>query len=211
MEPKPILKSKTAWLGIIVLLISLGETAQGDPFVQSHPQAVSIIGTIVGALILIARWLTSEPVTLKSQERNSLKCVAVAALALGAHGAQARAPVPVGPQTGPVNTNREPDGQGQYQEMAFQWATDGARYVLTATPVITDLFNIRHLDGLAMGGYRLGDSVPVLGPGVGWTWMVDLNKDASLMIKPTLSLLFEQNQALDKGRLRIGVTAGIRF
>lgn len=60
--PKPFLLSKTNWLGIITIAISTFTFLQDQPLISDNPQVVSIIGIVIGLLIIILRYFTEQPV-----------------------------------------------------------------------------------------------------------------------------------------------------
>ena len=79
MEKKSILKSKTFWVNAIATLLSIA-TLIDDSFIKvfvqdEHAQIklLVIIGAITGALNIILRSLTSEPVSYKKSKDLTLK------------------------------------------------------------------------------------------------------------------------------------------
>lgn len=51
---KSILKSKTFWFGLAIVLLPFIEEIAKDPIVTKHPMAFSIVGAIVIALRVIS-------------------------------------------------------------------------------------------------------------------------------------------------------------
>lgn len=55
-------RSKSVWLGILTCISSVLSFAQGHELVANNPAAVSVIGFVVGCLIIICRYLTSDTI-----------------------------------------------------------------------------------------------------------------------------------------------------
>lgn len=60
--PKDWWRSKTVWLGIITILIAVGQYVA--TWIQQHPQFTvsDIILFVVGILIIVMRFLTNTPI-----------------------------------------------------------------------------------------------------------------------------------------------------
>ena len=58
MTVKPIYKSKTYWFGLLVFAVSLLQYVQGSEFIQQHPRITAGIGSVVGVLIVVLRFVT---------------------------------------------------------------------------------------------------------------------------------------------------------
>jgi hypothetical protein len=67
-------QSKAVWLGIFVLILSILSFLQGEAWIQEYPTAVTVIGTVVGVLTIVIRFLTGTTMKLtdkiKQKTRN---------------------------------------------------------------------------------------------------------------------------------------------
>ncbi len=61
---KFIADSKTVWFGFITCMVAVGSFIQDHEFVKEYPAVVSSIGVIVGILIIVLRFLSTEAVTV---------------------------------------------------------------------------------------------------------------------------------------------------
>jgi hypothetical protein len=59
---KPVIRSKTFWYGIGIMMISMLGYFQEMAPVQSYPGAVSILGVLIGAGTIGLRFLTNQPI-----------------------------------------------------------------------------------------------------------------------------------------------------
>lgn len=55
-------QSKTVWLGLLTMILSLLTFLQGESWIQQYPNIVSGIGTAIGALTVILRFVTTKPI-----------------------------------------------------------------------------------------------------------------------------------------------------
>ena len=55
--------SRTFWLGAITLIVSLLTFFQGEAWIVAYPQIVAAIGSAIGVLTIVLRFLTSTPIT----------------------------------------------------------------------------------------------------------------------------------------------------
>ena len=59
---KSIFKSKTAWVNAIVLAAGVVGYIGGHEVVAEYPQIVAIATAVVGALNIVLRFVTSDPI-----------------------------------------------------------------------------------------------------------------------------------------------------
>lgn len=58
-------QSRSIWLGVLTCIGSVLSFAQGHDLIVKNPTAVSVIGLIVGSLIIICRYLSVGPMNLR--------------------------------------------------------------------------------------------------------------------------------------------------
>ena len=54
-------ESKSIWLGLLTLMISIFSFLTNEEWIREYPKAVAIIGTIIGILTIILRYLAQNP------------------------------------------------------------------------------------------------------------------------------------------------------
>lgn len=59
---KKFYESKTVWLGFMTSALSILTFLKGEAWIIEYPSAVSVIGVLVGALTIILRYVTKEPI-----------------------------------------------------------------------------------------------------------------------------------------------------
>jgi len=62
---KPWYKSKTFWVGTVILVAGLLSFAQDDEWIKQFPQVVKVLGTIGGVLMVVLRFVTKQPISWK--------------------------------------------------------------------------------------------------------------------------------------------------
>lgn len=60
---KSLIASKTFWVNAITAIVGVATYFQGSEIIANHPEAVAIVGTVVGVLNVILRVITKEPIT----------------------------------------------------------------------------------------------------------------------------------------------------
>lgn len=65
---KNIFKSKTFYVNLITAVVSIVGFFQGQEWVAQNPEAVAILGTVVGVANVILRLLTKEAVSVLPQK-----------------------------------------------------------------------------------------------------------------------------------------------
>jgi len=60
---KGLIASKTFWVNAITAVVGIATYFQGSDLIAAHPEAVAIIGTIVGVLNVILRIVTKDPIS----------------------------------------------------------------------------------------------------------------------------------------------------
>jgi hypothetical protein len=58
---KSALKSKTLWVNLLVLAAGIAGYVAGHDVVADNPQIVAIAGAVVGAINIVLRFVTTEP------------------------------------------------------------------------------------------------------------------------------------------------------
>lgn len=66
-------QSKTVWLGILTLILSILTFIQGEEWISQYPQVVAIIGTVIGVLTIILRFFTHKSMELTVDLKNKLR------------------------------------------------------------------------------------------------------------------------------------------
>lgn len=64
---KRFYESKAVWLGLLTLIVSILSFLQNEEWVVNYPYVVSAIGTTVGILTIIIRYLTDVPMKLTNR------------------------------------------------------------------------------------------------------------------------------------------------
>tara|TARA_Y100000310_G_C20255715_1_gene611240 strand:+ start:91 stop:306 length:216 start_codon:yes stop_codon:yes gene_type:complete len=67
MEKKSPLKSKTIWFGAAVTALALFEQASGFVTEFLSPQYAPMVVAVIGAVVIVLRFLTGSPVVVKSK------------------------------------------------------------------------------------------------------------------------------------------------
>ena len=62
MDPKPVLKSKTVWLNLLVIGAGVASYIAGHELVADNTALVSILGVVVGVMNVALRFVTDKPV-----------------------------------------------------------------------------------------------------------------------------------------------------
>ncbi len=58
-------QSKTIIVGIVTSVVSILALLQGQDVIKENPELVAALGTVLGVLNIILRFLTDKPVQLK--------------------------------------------------------------------------------------------------------------------------------------------------
>lgn len=67
---KKFYESKTVWLGILTLIVSVLTFMQGEEWVTQYPKIVSAVGTAIGVLTIVLRYLTENAMALTAKFRK---------------------------------------------------------------------------------------------------------------------------------------------
>jgi len=59
---KSPLASKTIWVNVITLVVTLAAAAQGQDWIAQNPQVTAILGAVIGGLNIALRFITSKPI-----------------------------------------------------------------------------------------------------------------------------------------------------
>ena len=59
---KNIFRSKTFWVNLMTMAVSITAYFQGSELIAQYPEVVAILGTVAGVLGIILRVLTKQPV-----------------------------------------------------------------------------------------------------------------------------------------------------
>jgi hypothetical protein len=59
---KPWYKSKTMLVNIGLAIVSVGVALQDTALITEHPQVVAVIGAVVGAVNMVLRYVTDQPI-----------------------------------------------------------------------------------------------------------------------------------------------------
>lgn len=62
MEPKSVLSSKTVWVSILTLAAGVATYLGGQDLVAQYPAVVSILAVVSGAIGVVLRFLTNQPI-----------------------------------------------------------------------------------------------------------------------------------------------------
>jgi hypothetical protein len=68
---KPIWQSKTFWVQLLTILVSIAAFVEGQEWIQDNPTMVAIIGVVVGVLNIVIRSITRVPVVWRKPARRS--------------------------------------------------------------------------------------------------------------------------------------------
>ena len=70
MDDKKWYESKAVWLGLATIALSIVTFLSGEEWVQKYPNAVAILGTAIGVLTIIVRYLTDRPMFRRSKAKT---------------------------------------------------------------------------------------------------------------------------------------------
>ena len=70
---KRFYESKTVATGYLVLFISVLSFVYNEAWVQEYPKVVPFVGTVIGVLILVLRYLTVKPMELTHNIKHDLQ------------------------------------------------------------------------------------------------------------------------------------------
>lgn len=59
---KSVLASKTVWLNLLILAAGVVGFVAGHEVIMDYPQAVAILAAVQGALNIVLRLVTSQPI-----------------------------------------------------------------------------------------------------------------------------------------------------
>jgi hypothetical protein len=59
---KPIYKSKTFWVNLIITIVAILTCLSDFSLIKDNPETVALIGTFIGALNIVLRCVTKEPI-----------------------------------------------------------------------------------------------------------------------------------------------------
>ena len=59
---KPLFKSKTFWVNLVVTLVAIGTSLTDFSLIQENPQVVALIGAFIGGANIVLRVITTEPI-----------------------------------------------------------------------------------------------------------------------------------------------------
>jgi hypothetical protein len=135
--PKPFWQSRTFWLNLATLVVTLGTTLLGLDWIRENPEAAALIGALIAAANLVLRFLTAEPVRL-------LALVLAAGLAAAGAGCSAKAEARI---QGPA--------QIAAGELAIFSAADSAADS-TAWLILPDSRQLIEFDGGRRAGLAIG-------------------------------------------------------
>lgn len=62
MQAKSVWKSKTFWVNMLVLAAGVVGYVGGHDVIQDYPTVVAISGAVVGAINIVLRLVTTQPV-----------------------------------------------------------------------------------------------------------------------------------------------------
>jgi len=63
-------ESKSIWLGILTVALSLATFLTNEEWVKEYPQLVAILGSAVGILTIILRYFTEKPLYLNKKVKD---------------------------------------------------------------------------------------------------------------------------------------------
>lgn len=61
-DPKLPWQSRTFWVGVLTILVSVLTLLKGDEFISSYPHVVALIGAILGVAIIALRFATDTAI-----------------------------------------------------------------------------------------------------------------------------------------------------
>jgi hypothetical protein len=64
---KPWWKSKTVWANVLTSIASILLLLQGESWIAKNPETVAILGTIMGMLNIVLRFITKTEVSLRGK------------------------------------------------------------------------------------------------------------------------------------------------
>jgi hypothetical protein len=63
-------QSKTVWLGLLTLTISILSFLQGEEWIQRYPDFVAALGTSVGIATIMLRYVSEKPMALTEKRKT---------------------------------------------------------------------------------------------------------------------------------------------
>ena len=66
-------ESKSIWFGLLTLTVSILSFLAGEEWIRDYPRVVAIMGTVVGVLTIILRFLAQRPMkaTMEIKEEGA--------------------------------------------------------------------------------------------------------------------------------------------
>ena len=59
---KSVLKSKTVWVNMLVLAAGVAGFVAGHEVIADYPQVIAILGAVQGAVNIVLRLVTTQPI-----------------------------------------------------------------------------------------------------------------------------------------------------
>ncbi|KKM96675.1 hypothetical protein LCGC14_1175690 [marine sediment metagenome] len=70
---KSTFQSKTVWLGLATLALSILAFFQGEEWVKEYPKVVAGIGSAIGFITIVLRFFTSKTMALSDSIKHKLR------------------------------------------------------------------------------------------------------------------------------------------
>ena len=59
---KSFIKSRTFWVNLVTLLVGIAACVAGSEIIVEYPQIIAVLAAVQGALNIVLRFITTQPI-----------------------------------------------------------------------------------------------------------------------------------------------------